>query len=204
MYSSGHFPWEVYPRASWTPASTLHTWGFHLRSLKLDSSPGANRLWLGEKRQDWSGCFTARSTGFLGAEGLNVLNAGGRLKEHRGDHAHTHFVSLSLIDTHSLTHPASLITLAPQINMLNAGKKLNTEGTHKHTLPLSLLKWVLLSQHRSLCWMISVPVQPQYQKARLCGVFCLYCIPQSGNYEKYSFRWKRRQKYKTILILIGK
>ena len=138
MYSSGHFPWEVYPRASWTPASTLHTWGFHLRSLKLDSSPGANRLWLGEKRQDWSGCFTARSTGFLGAEGLNVLNAGGRL-EHRGDHAHTHFVSLSLIDTHSLTHSPCLSDNARSSDQYaECREKTQHRGdtqTHTATLP---------------------------------------------------------------------
>ena len=131
----------------------------------------------------------------------------GKTQNTKGTHTHTHSLSLSLCDTYTPTHSLCFSdTLSPQMNMLYAGKKLNTEGTHipTHSLTFSLLRWVLPSQHKSLCWMMSVPVQLQYKKARICGLFCLYCIPQSGNYEKYSFRWKRRQKYKTILILIGK
>ena len=77
------------------------------------------------------------------------------------------------------------------MNMLNAGKKLNTEGTHTHTHTLTDIlppQMSLAISAQIFVLMMSVPVQLQYKKARKCGVFCLYCIPQSGNYEKYSFR----------------
>ena len=96
---------------------------------------------VGEETQDWNGCFTAQSTELLGAEGLNMLNAGVKLKEHRGD-IHTHL--LSLCDTHTPAHSLCFSDALSQMNMLNAGKKLNTEGTHTHshthTLTFSLLR----------------------------------------------------------------
>lgn len=73
----------------------------------------------------------AQSTGLLGAEGIEYAEYRGvKLKEHRGD-THTH--TLSHTHTPPLAHSSDSLILSPQMNMLNAGKKLST-GKNTHTL----------------------------------------------------------------------